>query len=66
MTKKEIQQIINQDWDSRRKKQKERSKLNSERTKKWTARELEHRNLKRWKHYIQEQLIKGPGKDATT
>jgi hypothetical protein len=39
MTKKEIKNIINKDWDSRRAECKEKSAENSQRTKNWKKRE---------------------------
>ena len=60
MTKKDIQQIIDRGWDSRRAKLKEKSKKNSERTKKWKNREALEReqkeNLRRFRHYVASRI----------
>lgn len=64
MTKKEIQQIIKVGWEKRRTKNKTEAKKNSERVKKWkqeeenrrTLEETQRQAIKRFKHYLGEQL----------
>lgn len=62
MTKKELQLIINNQWNLRRALQKERNLKNSQAAKKWKAREqalleqvktIMSENIKRQHHYLE-------------
>ena len=57
MTKKEIQQILDQGWEARRQKLKERSAKNSQAVKEWKAREATGLPPlgKRQKHYLKDR-----------
>lgn len=60
LTKEELRNIINKDWDARREKLKERAKKNAASAKKWKAREklsiyeneLHMSTVRRFRHYL--------------
>jgi hypothetical protein len=57
LTKEELKNIINKDWDKRRENNKKRKVLNSKRTKEWKTRENQKlNNKKRKKHFLEPSL----------